>query len=625
MKPLFERHSAFRLSLFGILFFVCPLIAYGQIPLPPVPVPANSTAAALSPATAGSGPTMSWQYYAFGGPYTFGSAQTSGTFFANGGVVGTFVGGSFQLYFNIIADSKSITFDYSIYNGIGGSNPVWSASALSLTPIIHNGIAINALSGLTFNSVKIDPATNMIGFDESRINFTNSQIQVDWQNLPFNTGTIVKLDINSNSSCSTIVKAKWGQCQGKPGPWGGDQYNSDKGATMCSEGCATTALAMALNSAGVLSLPSGSTGFVDIDPGSLNLFMTSKPNDYSDNHDVMFATTTLDVSDATRAQRGGKLLFFDKSLSGSTLAGDLKNAVCQGHPVIVAVPPVAGCIVQSGSPGGHYVLVTGEHDDLAGNPHFDINDPGCVLGSGSIPPITSLDAYSNNFEIRGFVSDPSDVSTLEISVGDNADMLITDADGNQTGFDTVTSTIKKDIPRSSYSRDFLTDDDTGQQTTGVTHSVDIFQPSQGAYQINMVGIRLGTYRLLVSPFSIDGSPQPRSSVTGIAAPGSTTSFQIQFASSSGSISTIARTPSFQGTLDDIKNSLQIGLIDNEGIANSLSQEIKNAARATEPARTNILMAFINEVNAQAGKHINGVAVEVLLSDANSLMDDNHTN
>jgi hypothetical protein len=139
---------------------------------------------------------MSWQYYAYGGPYN-AYGVTSGTFIANGGVVGTFIGGSPFLYFNIIADNTSITFDYSTYKGA----TVWSPSPLSLPPTIYNGIAINVLSGPPIQSVNINPATNMIGFNTSRISFTSSQIQVDWQNLPFNTSTIVKLDINTNNFC----------------------------------------------------------------------------------------------------------------------------------------------------------------------------------------------------------------------------------------------------------------------------------------------------------------------------------------------------------------------------------------------------------------------------------------
>src|SRR2546421_10340592 len=51
------------------------------------------------------------------------------------------------------------------------------------------------VSGPAFTSLTIDPSTNMAGFDASRISFTSSQIQVDWQNLPFNSGTLVKLNL----------------------------------------------------------------------------------------------------------------------------------------------------------------------------------------------------------------------------------------------------------------------------------------------------------------------------------------------------------------------------------------------------------------------------------------------
>jgi len=140
------------------------------------------------------GSTLSWQYYAYGGPYTTPGGQTSGTFVDNGGVGGTFIGGTSQLYFNILADNTSITFDYSIAPVGPGQ---WSPSDLSLAPTIHNGIAINMVSGPAFASVTIDPASNMSGFDSSRFSFTSSPIQVDWQNLPFSPSTVLKLDINT--------------------------------------------------------------------------------------------------------------------------------------------------------------------------------------------------------------------------------------------------------------------------------------------------------------------------------------------------------------------------------------------------------------------------------------------
>jgi hypothetical protein len=80
---------------------------------------------------------------------------------------------------------------------------------------------------------------------------------------------------------------------------------------------------------------------------------------------------------------------------------------------------------------------------------------------------------------------------------------------------------------------------------------------------------------------------------------------------------------FPSTLQDISNSFQLGLIDNQGIANSLSSKITAAsvaaARSDTTTAANELGAFTNEVNAQTGKHITGIAPQVLLADAASLI------
>jgi hypothetical protein len=120
------------------------------------------------------------------------------------------------------------------------------------------------------------------------------------------------------------------------------------------------------------------------------------------------------------------------------------------------------------------------------------------------------------------------------------------------------------------------------------------------------------------PMAPDGSPQPDVLIPGIAGPGSSTSFSIQLTSAPGSTPTITVAATFSSTLADINNSLQLGLIDNQGIANSLSQKVEATQKATGNNGNNILKAFINEVNAQSGKHIKGAAVQVLLADANAL-------
>src|SRR5262249_37577481 len=104
---------------------------------------------------------------------------------------------------------------------------------------------------------------------------------------------------------------------------------------------------------------------------------------------------------------------------------------------------------------------------------------------------------------------------------------------------------------------------------------------------------------------------------GIAAPGSTTVYQVR--SSGGAISSASLMATFAGALSDVANALALGLIDNQGIANSLSQKLRAAQGASNPARSNILNAFISEVNAEAGKHITGIVPTVLVNDATSLI------
>jgi len=132
------------------------------------------------------GASLGWQYYVYGSPYNGLGSPGQCNVQSTTTTCGTFTG-----YFNIVTDKHSITFDYSP-SGSGGQ---WSKSDLSLPPTIHSGVAINLTSPGRIASVKIDPATNMVGFDSNRVSFTANQIQVDWQQLSFDSSTIVKLDV----------------------------------------------------------------------------------------------------------------------------------------------------------------------------------------------------------------------------------------------------------------------------------------------------------------------------------------------------------------------------------------------------------------------------------------------
>jgi hypothetical protein len=65
------------------------------------------------------------------------------------------------------------------------------------------------------------------------------------------------------------------------------------------------------------------------------------------------------------------------------------------------------------------------------------------------------------------------------------------------------------------------------------------------------------------------------------------------------------------------------LIDNAGVAGALFAKINDASDAVAggdgKTASNLLTAFKNQVSAQTGKHITGIAPHVLQEDADSLI------
>lgn len=404
-----------------------------------------------------------------------------------------------------------------------------------------------------------------------------SATQGDRQNARFHW------EVTFDTGCKTTVQRF---SQGGSAPWANDLYDHSSTLTIRQRGCALTDLAMALSFAGQ-----------PFDPGQLNTFMKETDNDFNGR--------SVNWDAATRDASAGRLKFFGtRSRSTDTL----KEMMCKddGHPVIVGVNLDA-----DGVPG-HFVLVTGQE-----NGQFLINDPG---HAGR----TTLDAYGNDFETRGYVADPpGDISALDISAGDGVELRVSDPAGDQTGFDAATDSTVEAIPSSVYFKDRLDDDVTGEPATETGHICQVQRPPQGIYEVDVNGLSLGTFELSVRVFSQDGSAQPPIVMPGIRGAGSVTTFQLQVTTPPGSTSTIERLATFESTLADIANSGQIGLIDNNGITMSLIAKVQAAADAARrgdlTASANMLNAFSNEVRAQSGKHVDSFCADVFLDDAGSLV------
>ena len=402
------------------------------------------------------------------------------------------------------------------------------------------------------------------------------------------------------SGCITDVQRL---SQGGNAPWANDLYDHSSTSTIRELGCALTSLSMALNFDGLAN-----------DPGSLNQFMRETDNDY--------VGTSVNWGPATRDRSNGSLRF---NAFRSRSTQDLDDALCQGRPVIVGVNLSA-----NGVPG-HFVLVTGKRGD-----QYLIADPG-FAGR------TTLNSYNNQFETRGYVfsssgSNPNsfspflfglmpaqteDLSELDIAVGSNAELLVVNQVGNHTGLDNTTGMIVEGIPNSVYFRDALENDETGESPTETGHLVQIAQPVEGAYRVDLIGSKLGTYTLSIRIFSQDGSAQPPIVIQGFTGAGSTSSFQILVVVEPDAVSKVVRVATIGSTLNDIRNSLDLGLIANAGIAQALSSKLEaaQAAAARDQKQTSkqMLEAFKALIRAQASQHIDSLAVQVLLEDADFLI------
>ena len=219
-------------------------------------------------------------------------------------------------------------------------------------------------------------------------------------------------------------------------------------------------------------------------------------------------------------------------------------------------------------------------------------------------------------------------AVLSLSVVDTATLLVTAPDGRQTGFDPVSGLKLKGSPQSAY---FVQDNsiDTDAETVDATetvYSVDYSMAQYGTYNVQLIGLKSDTYQLATSAFDGINIHPSYTVMPGVASKGSRSTFRIHFSSGPAPALMVTRMATFASTLADIGNSLELGLIDNKGTADELSREIQESESAfAKNKKREALSAFKRYVTAQNGKHISGIALQVLQEDVDSLLSpDNST-
>jgi hypothetical protein len=393
--------------------------------------------------------------------------------------------------------------------------------------------------------------------------------------------------------------------------WSSDQYDSvtGPGNTIGVQGCALTALTYSLNAAGQSYTPDTlNTTLSNLYPGDYSAPLSPVPGSGGR---IILGSAVLDAS-------FGRLKF-DRSKSGSRLPSDLDSYLCSASPA-----PVIAQVTNPTSGHQHYIVVTGQQSGGT----YSIVDPGYNPTGPNAR--TSLSDYDNQFQIVGVVKPPSgtDPSELDFSIVDNATLLVTAPDGSKTGVDPATGSALKASPQAAY---YAIDNavDTDQETitpTSTTYSAQLFLPVNGIYSVQVEGLRLGPYNLAVKALDVNGLPQTFATLPGVANAGSSSTFQIQFASASGGHTTVTVVATFLTALADVANSQNSGLITQPLIAKVLTDLLKIAQGASyrhdhinEAIERAALDVFKQVVIAETGKRLTGVAPQVLQSDATSLI------
>jgi len=343
-------------------------------------------------------------------------------------------------------------------------------------------------------------------------------------------------------SCASLAVARFGQCLDSTGvrtPWADFAYDSKAGATICTDGCALSSLAMALNFNGVGPLPGPSP----LNPGSLNTFMISAGT--YDGHLVSWDATTSEVSDSTvnTLHPNASLEFNSMGISTSSLPPSLggsgfdvarqllDKAICLGEPMVVGVK--LKILPHGHREAGHFVVVTGRQLNSAGQVQYTIQDPaskgdrttldfynfyfdftGCASLNNCTP--AKITATTPIFRTVGYVQDPmEDLGALTVS-SDAADILMTDGSGLQSGFDATAGQEVQNIARSSYLASSIDNDETDTISLDSGQYVNIIQPASGVYNVLLQPRGTGDFSASVRGISEDGKPQPRIIISGIS-------------------------------------------------------------------------------------------------------------
>ena len=241
--------------------------------------------------------------------------------------------------------------------------------------------------------------------------------------------------------------------------------------------------------------------------------------------------------------------------------------------------------------------------------------------------VRDYDNYFDKANLFSYLETPKPITaSLNLYLASPAELLITDPLGRRLGKDPITGIVYNEIPDSIYTEEGpIVSSDTPLEPDEMHESKVIYipLPIDGEYAIQVIGTDSGTYALDFSTYNNIGESTD-ASFEAVTDTGVISDYSIDYSSVPEEPTIIERIVTIQDVITEIEISHQLNLIDNNGIKNSLIKKLNNAQRQLESNRknttTNILNAFVNEVEAQKGKHIDLDTAELLIEDARYIIE-----
>jgi len=309
-------------------------------------------------------------------------------------------------------------------------------------------------------------------------------------------------------------------------------------------GCTITSAAMIVNYYSRLpARTQSSPALFQTDPPTLNNWLVSN-NGYQSgdlktssllvspqNPKGQYYTKGLVIWDAVGSYASGNGLTMSVTTEGPN-DKDLNTYLSQQQPVELEVKTKFG--------GYHWIVALAQTTEN-GASTWQIYDPDPQINSSNTPTqsiTTLLDAYKNSY-LSMAVFDPLIPTTGFTASSDPVQMLVTDSQGRQSGFNPATGTVISQIPGSSYFDGYLSSDSStssqdAQDSTTEMVELDLVGAEAGTYTLQITTVTGGTFSVELLPYEAQGQPASAQIISGQLATNGTATYDLSYSSSSGS-------------------------------------------------------------------------------------------